>query len=244
MDIQKMMDEALVELHKEGTFKEIIKKQVTLTVENSVKDMMGPWSPLSKALEAELKEKLQINLAKLDIPSYNELLAQAIKKQLDDAIYTKGLVDFNKRVGEIVGSGMPEEIKLSELVLKMAKEIDELDDLSIDDYVEMTLIVEKSSYVNDSYHIYMDPHEDKQSYDCKYRLYISEGKLSNVTVNAKEKYSADRYYSKVSPRIIMEGKMSYLEEELFKAYVHGIPIFVDEDQCEKEIAVSNISENY
>lgn len=135
MDIQKMMDEALVELHKEGTVKEIIKKQVTSTVEDSIKDMMGSGSPLSKTLKNELKEKLQINLDKLDILSYNELLAQTIKQLLDDAIYSKGLDDFNKRVGEIIGSGMPEEIKLSELVLKIAKEIDELDDLSIDDYV-------------------------------------------------------------------------------------------------------------
>ncbi|MGN4124858.1 hypothetical protein ACMGD3_07555 [Lysinibacillus sphaericus] len=244
MDIQKMMNEALVELHEEGTVKDIIKKQVTSTVESSIKDLLGSWSPLSKALEKELKEQLQINLDKLDIPSYNELLAQAIKKQLDDAIYTKGLEDFNRRVGKIIGSGMPNEIKLSQLVLKMAQEVDDLDDLSMDDYVEMTLFVEKSSHVENLYHIYMDPNEHKQSFDCKYRLCISDGTLSSVTVNAKEKYSADRYYSKVSPRIIMEGKMSRLEEELFKAYVHSIPIVVDEEKCETEISIESIREDY
>lgn len=244
MDIQKMMDEALVELHEEGTVKDIIKKQITSTVESSIKDLLGSWSPLSKALDKELKEQLQINLDKLDIPSYNELLAQAIKKQLDDAIYTKGLDDFNKRIGKIIGSEMPDEIKLSELVLKMAQEIDDLDDLSMDDYVEMTLFVERSSYSENSYHIHMDPNEDKQSYECKYRLFISEGKLSSVTVNAKEKYSADRHYSKVSPRIMMEGKMSRLEEELFKAYVHSIPIVVDDEKCETEISVESIRDDY
>lgn len=243
MNIQEMMNNALVELHEEGIVKDIVKKQITATVESAIKDMMGSWSLLSKALEAELKEKLQINLEKLDIPSYNELLAQAVKKQLDDAVYTKGLEDFNKRVGQIIGADLPDEMKLSTLVMKMAKEIDDIDELSIDDYLEMTLSVEKSGYAGDLYFIYMDPHQDKNSYECKYRLVISDGKLSSVTVNAREKYSADRFYSKVSPRIMMEGKMSHLEEELFKAYVHSIPIVIDEEQCETEIAVSTIREN-
>lgn len=241
MDIQQMFNDSLVRMHDEGKVQEIIDKQVLATVESQMKDLLGSWSPLSKAIEKELKEKLQINLESLDIPSYNEVLSNAIKKQLDDAIYTKGLEDFNERVSKVLGTDM-KNMKLSELVKEMAKEIEDLEDYDHDAMLEMSLHVEESTYSKSTYHVYMDSNPEKEKHECKYRLFISDNKLSSVTIDAKEKYSANRHYSKVTPRILMEGKMSNLEELLFKAYVHGIEIEIDEAHCNTEIYVEDIRE--
>lgn len=70
MDLNKIMNDALVELEENGFVEEVVKKQLAETIKRVVNEVFGNWGDFSKKIEKHLSENININLDKLDIQKY------------------------------------------------------------------------------------------------------------------------------------------------------------------------------
>ncbi|HEK4636750.1 TPA: hypothetical protein SOK69_003967, partial [Clostridioides difficile] len=83
MDLNKIMNDALVELEENGFVEEVVKKQLAETIKRVVNEVFGNWGDFSKKIEKHLSENININLDKLDIQKYNVLVATTVKEKID-----------------------------------------------------------------------------------------------------------------------------------------------------------------
>ncbi|WP_232423575.1 MULTISPECIES: hypothetical protein [Bacillus] len=230
MDLNKMVVASLAKMESEGKVQEIVDKHVASTVNDIVKDLFGNWSDFSKELKNTAKEALQINFKDLNLSSYNHLILKAIKDKLDDEITNQGVAQVKNQIEGLL-TDTKREYKLSELVEELAEEIKDLDEIGYDEYHEMTLHVDDPY---GSYWIGLDARNDISEYSCKYRLHVSkEGELYSVKINDEE-YSRKRLIQDFDIKAVMYG-LHGLEETLFKIYVSGAKLIIDEDNCELEI---------
>lgn len=230
MDLNKMVMDSLAKMETEGTVQAIVEKHVESTVNDVVKDLFGNWSDFSKELKNTAKEALQINFKELNLASYNHLILQAIKDKLDDEITTQGVNQIKQQIEGLL-TDSKREYKLSELVKELREEIENLDELGYEDYHEMSLHVDDPY---GSYWIGMDARNDISEYSCKYRLHVNkDGEVYSVQINEQE-YSRKRSITDFDIKAVMKG-LHGLEETLFKIYVSGAKLVIDEDRCELEV---------
>ncbi|MDN9230835.1 hypothetical protein KLK11_19895, partial [Clostridioides difficile] len=71
MDLNKIMNDALVELEENGFVEEVVKKQLAETIKRAVNEIFGSYSKFRKNIEQHLGENININLDELDIQKYN-----------------------------------------------------------------------------------------------------------------------------------------------------------------------------
>lgn len=232
MDFNKMVNESMTKMEAEGKFQEIVNKRVEETVKYIVDDLFGNWSSFSKDLKENMKEKLQVDFDKLGLQSYNHLILTEIQKKLEDEVTKNGVAQAKSSI-EALLSGGKSEYKLSELVKELAEEIEDIDEIGYDEYREMTLIVEESTW--GSYYISMDAKEDESEYSCKYRLMVSEdGKVLSAKIN-EDKYGENKSIENFDIKDVMNG-LHGLEETLFKIYTSGAKLIIDEEHCETDIS--------
>lgn len=230
IDLNKMIADSLAKMESSGKFQEIVDKQLEKTTSSIVKDLFGEWSDFSKELKSEVGEKLKINLDGLNLQSYNHLIIESIKNKLDDEVTNQGVVKIKNQIeGWLVDP--KREYKLSELMKELSKEIDDLDELEYDECHEMSL------HIDDSYSsifISFDTRENISEYSCKYRLFVSkEGELISVKINDTE-YSK-RSSSDFDIKSVLRGFRG-VDETLFKMYISGAKLIVDESNCDLEIS--------
>lgn len=229
MNLNEMVMNSLGKMSESGKVQEIIDKKVESTIASVVDDLFGSWSDFSKDLKSQVKESLNINFDKLDLATYNHMLLQVIKDKLDDEIATQGI---NKIKGQVEGllSDSKKEYKLSELIKELAEEVENLDELGYEEYHEMSLHV-KNPY--GSWWISFDSRTDIEEYNCKYRLHVDEkGKVYSITINDGNK---TRSIDEFDAKVIMSGLYN-LDETLFKLYVNGAKLIIDENDCELDIS--------
>ncbi|HEK9030859.1 TPA: hypothetical protein ST306_003877, partial [Clostridioides difficile] len=56
MDLNKIMNDALVELEENGFVEEVVKKQLAETIKRVVNEVFGNWGDFSKKIEKHLSE--------------------------------------------------------------------------------------------------------------------------------------------------------------------------------------------
>ncbi|ELP8596447.1 hypothetical protein R1585_000306 [Listeria monocytogenes] len=226
MDFNKMVNDSLAKMEKDGEVQKLIDKHVASTVESVVKDLFGAWSDFSDELKNTAKEALQINFKDLDLASYNHMVFQSIKDKLDDELKNKGVAQINRQIESLL-TNPKREYKLSELIDELAEEIEGLENLEYEEYHEMSLHVDKTY---SSYFIHMDAEEDMSEYRCKYTLHISEsGELYSVRINDQDEDMVNNFDTKR----VMSGLYG-LEETLFKIYTSKAKIIIDESNCKLE----------
>lgn len=230
MDLNKMVMDSLAKMESEGKVQAIVEKHVESTVNDVVKDLFGNWSDFAKELKDTAKEALQINFKDLNLSSYNHLILNALKDKLDDEITIQGVNQIKQQIEGLL-TDSKREYKLSDLVKELREEIEDIEDLGYEEYHEMSLHVDQPY---GSWWIGLDARNDISEYSCKYRLHVSaEGELYSVSVNDEEKYSRKRTSENFDVKAVMKG-IHGLEETLFKIYVSGAKLIIDEDKCDTE----------
>ncbi|HFQ5702639.1 TPA: hypothetical protein ACHR3W_003171, partial [Listeria monocytogenes] len=119
----KMVNDSLAKMEKDGEVQKLIDKHVASTVDSVVNDLFGSWSDFSKELKNTAKEALQINFKDLDLASYNHMVFQSIKDKLDDELKNKGVAQINRQIESLL-TNPKREYKLSELIDELAEEIE------------------------------------------------------------------------------------------------------------------------
>lgn len=121
-----------------------------------------------------MEEQLQINLDRLDIPSYNQVILNEIKAELERSVHEEGVKKIQENIQEILGTSK-EEYKLSELIEQIVEDDCELNQLDYDESKEITVIIEDKY---SSKYIYIDPEEDVAWYQCKYQLTLDKDDMT------------------------------------------------------------------
>lgn len=216
MDLNKMANAALEQLHSDGTFAQIVRKHVEKTVESTVSDALGSYSDFAKHLKIQLKALVAVNLDKLDIPSYNTLVLQAVKEKLDQATHIKGTELIKKEMDRILADVKP-EYKLSELINEWKKDANE--DREHDG--------ERFSYYKDEKYssliwLYFDPEPGTKQQDCEYKVLVDEhGKLRALKIGDED----------IKTKTIMWG-LHGIGNDLFKIYAHGSRLVIDDNRID------------
>ncbi len=212
MDLNKLVNNAMAEIQESGFVEQVVKKQLESTISSIISDLFRSYGTFGETLKKQIEEQLNIDFGNLNIAGYNQLVLNAVKEKLDEAIHIEGVQKIKKSMDEILGDPL-KEIKLSELVEMMKNEKSEWDDDHDD---EVTVDIDNRGSL---IFIGLDEEEGKSRYSCKYNLSVrQDGSINTVGIEGKE----------FNNKVIMGGLHGF-EETLFKMYVSGTKIIVDED---------------
>ncbi|APB77409.1 hypothetical protein PPYC2_21745 [Paenibacillus polymyxa] len=218
MDMNLIINNQLAALNEEGYVEKIIRKQLEETIKDVVEDSLRSWSDFGKGLKETVKGQLQINLDKLDIPSYNQVILNVIKGEIERSIHEEGTARIQEQLQELLGTGK-NEYRLSELVKEMVEDELKLEELSYEEVEQITVIVEEKYGTK---YVYMDPKEDVEWYQCKYKISLEK----DMTVSRAE--VSDK---KFDNRVIMGG-MYGLDATLFKMWTQKATLVIDDYETE------------
>lgn len=219
MDMNAIINEKLAELHTEGYLEKIIKKQLEDTIKDIVEDSLRSWSDFGKGLKEVVKNQLQINLEQLDLPSYNHVILEVIKTEVEKSVHDVGVAKMTEQLQELLGT-KKEFINFSELLKEMVEDECKLNELDYEDVQEITVHADPDRSVLTF--IYFDPEPGKSNYRCKYRLVLdTEGCINSIQISDKA----------FDQKTIMGG-LHGLEATLFKLYTHGTKVIMDDYETE------------
>lgn len=170
MDLNLIINDTLTELKDQGYVEKIVRKQLEETIQDIIKDSFKSWSDFGKELKQQVQDQIQFNLESLDIPSYNQVIVNIIRDELERSVHEEGGRRIQESVRDILGTAK-EEYKLSELINEIVEYDCELNELNYDDYKDITVIVENKY---GGKYIYIDPEGDQDWYRCKYRLTLDD----------------------------------------------------------------------
>lgn len=218
MDMNLIINDKLAELKEEGYVEKIIKKQLESTIKDIVEDSLRSWSDFGKGLKEQVQNQLQINLDRLDLPSYNELIIQTVKGELERSVHDLGVTKMQEQLQELLGTAK-DSVKFSEIIKEMVEDEVELNDLEYEDVKEITVHADINKTLS---FIYFDPEPDTSNYRCKYRMTLDkEGCVTSVQI-------ADTTFDQ---KTIMGGLYG-LNRTLFKLYTHGTKVIMDDYETE------------
>jgi hypothetical protein len=213
MDFNKMVNDTMQNLSETGYVQERIEHHLKKTIDDVVEDCLKSWSTFGKELKEQVKEQMQFNLERLDIPSYNQVILNVIGEELDKAVHQQGAAAMKEQLQKLLGTAK-DQYKLSDLVEAMVKDDDKINELDYDEYKEITVIVEKKY---SSVYIYMDPEEDKEWYHCQYQITMDEdGTVRYVEIGEK----------KFDNKVIMGGLFG-LDKMLFQMWTRKAKLIID-----------------
>ncbi|WP_078379140.1 hypothetical protein [Sutcliffiella halmapala] len=214
MDLNLIVNNTLSELKQDGYVEKIVKKQIEETIQDIVKDSFKSWSDFGKGLKQQVQDQMKFNLDRLDIPSYNQVILNVIKTELEKAVHEEGVKRIQESIQEILGTS-EEEYNLSKLIMEIVKDDCELNELSYDEYQEITVIVEDKY---GSKYVYIDPEADKDWYACKYQITLDK---EDSTVRRVE--IGDKSFEN---KVIMGGLYG-ADATLFKMWTRKAKLVID-----------------
>lgn len=218
MDINAIMNNTMVKLGEEGYVEKVIEKHLKKTIDDIIEDSLRSWSDFGKQLKEQVKEQMQFNLDRLDIPSYNQVILNVIKGELDRSIHEEGAKQIQEQIQELLGTSK-EEYKLSELIKQMVEDELELEKLDYDEIEKITVLVE-TRY--GSTYIYLDPAEDVSWHQCKFMIALNEdGTVWRAEVKGKQ-----------FDNTVIMGGLYGVEAEIFKMWTRKAKFIIDKYETE------------
>ena len=102
IDLNKIVNDSLVEIKKEGFVEQVVKNRLEKTITEIVDDVFREWSDFGKNLKTYIEDNLNINLKNLGIEGYNKLVSLAVKEQLDKIITVQGIEKIKETTEEML----------------------------------------------------------------------------------------------------------------------------------------------
>ncbi|WP_409346799.1 hypothetical protein [Paenibacillus sp. MBLB4367] len=221
MDLNKIVNEAMVSIQQEGFVEKVVKDRLQETLKKVVDDMFGSYGDFRKQLENEVKDKLKINLDKLDLGGYNLMVLNEVKAALDKAMHIQGAEKIKEHLEELLTAAKP-EYKLSELIEMFKEEANENHEYD-GDYISFHCEQSRHSRGGGLAFIYFDKEERKEKYRCDYGLTVDlgDGSVKSVKIDGKE----------TDNKSIMRGFHGF-ERTMFQIFASGAKVIVDEDEVD------------
>lgn len=213
MDLNKIVNEALVQMKEESFVESVVKKRLEKTIEDIVDDVFREYSDFGKKLKGYIEENLNINFKNLGLEGYNGLVLAAVKEELDKAITVQGIEKIKQATEEML-SDVKSEYTLTEIIEKLKGE--SLKEEWEFDYDEkISLIIEDGGRGYN--HIYLDEEEKDRKYEHDYQIDINpDGKPYSIKLKGDD----------INPKKIMGGLYG-IDRLLFQIYASGAKINLD-----------------
>ena len=181
MNINDIVLETLKEIDFEKILKENLKKNIETSLKESVEAVYGySWGKFAGMLKKELEAGLSINLDAVNIPQYNMLVQKAIESEIKNNIENLSKENVKKLVDKFTTGDMKDVYYLSELLEKFKSSTDILEEGD-----EITLYIENFEFSKLKF-IYFDEAENIETYRCKYRMVLQEGKIQELKIKETE----------------------------------------------------------
>ena len=210
LDLNKIFNDTLVKIEDEKFVEQVAEKHIKSAIENIIGDLLGYGGNLKKQIKEELESKLEINLKRFDIPSYNKVIGNAVSEKLDEVVRIQGVEQIKATMDEIL-KPCEGDYKFSDLIEKFKDYAGEYDD----DLSEMSLYIEPRSSLT---FIRFDKEEGTREYQCNYSITInnSDNTINSITVDDKD--FKDKF---------IVGNLFGFDDLLFKLYINGSKIILD-----------------
>lgn len=211
-DLQDVVTSKFAEIAASGTIETIIEKHLTETIGDIIKSSLRSYSDFGKALEARVKEAVNVDLSRLELPGYNDLILKLIQRQAGDLMDNALATQIEAQMRELLAPP-PQEMKLSDLLKEFIEH--KASDCPCDGPDEISLHIERSSYGYT--HIYFDEDSGKEKYLCAYAVNLDkEGKVYSLKID-----DAD------PKKKLFVGPFYNYERRLFQLYAAGVTLIVD-----------------
>lgn len=213
IDLNKVVNETLVNLEEEKFVEKVVKERLEKTITGIVDDVFREYGDFGKSLKTYIEGNLNVDLNRLGLQGYNTLALAAIKEQLDKTITVQGIEKLKKSTEEML-SDVKESYKLSEIIEKLKSESLE-DEWERDEDDRIALFIEGKE--GDYRHIYLNEEDIDRKYSCDYQIDVDrEGKPYSIKLKNEE----------INTKKILGGLYG-LDRLLFKIYSTGAKIEFD-----------------
>lgn len=225
MDLQAKINEKFAELIEEGYVDKIVKEALQSTVKDIVQSSVRSYSSFGKELEKHIQDGMAVNLSRLSLAHYNDVVLRIVQEELDSTVAESATALIKERVQKSLGMLEKQNWKLSEIISKFKES------LYGEHEEELGFHVEESQY-GGGHHIYFDEHskEDGGLYSSSrktkayhkfdYKMHLDkEGKIYNFSIDGAR------------PDFTKETSNGF-DSFFFKLYAFDAIVEVDEDECE------------
>lgn len=234
MDLQAKINEKFAELLDEGYVDKIVKETLQGTVKFIVQGSLRDWSDFAKQLEKHIGEGMAVNLKRLSLDHYNDIVLRIVQQELDGTVLESAQTAIRKRVQAVLGTLEKQQWKLSEIVAKFKESV--LDLYGAREGA-LGLEVEESTYGGWQIYLDQDGTEDGGLYSTrrknksasayKYRLYLDkEGKVYSFLIDGLRPDYTKR-------------TTSHFDDFFFQLFAQGVQVEVDESDCVLEYEESH-----
>lgn len=214
---QQAVTAAFQRIAATGAIEAAIEKNIAETVQSLVRDHLRPYSPFAKALEEQVAKALQVDLARLDLPSYGQMILNIVRRQVEAATDNQLAKTIQEQLTELLATA-PATVTLQQLV---AQFIEEHSEYEAERNEKITLFVEPLQY--GMRWVHMDKEEGKDKYSCavSFLHLTSTGKISALRLDRRE-----------VEKSIFVGPLHGFERTLFQMHAAGTVLTGLDDDIE------------
>lgn len=211
-ELQQAVGTAFEKIVSAGVIETAIEKKLTETIISIIDHELRSYSDFGKALEAHVKKAVNVDLGRLELPGYNDLILKLIERQVAAQLDNQLAAQIEKQMAELLAPPAA-EIKLSELLKDFIET--KASDCPCDGPDSISLHVEKSS--GGYAHVYFDEEDDRAKYSCKYAIHVdNEGKTYSLKIDEKD-----------PKKQLFVGPFYNFERRLFQLYAAGTKLVID-----------------
>lgn len=209
-DLKSAVSTAFANVVASGAIEQAIEKQLASTIGDLIKNELREYSDFGKAIKERVQQAVGVNLDRMDLPSYNDLILQIIRRQVDGIMQSEAASQLESNMAKLLEQA-PAEITLEKLIEEFIEEHKE--DKAGDSF---TLLIERKY---GSTYICLDEDAGKSEYSCDFRLAVDkDGKVYSLALGAKD----------VAKTLFM-GPFYRFERTLFQLYAAKSKIIVAPD---------------
>lgn len=215
LDLQAVVNRSLERIIASETIEEAIHESLQKAIVKVVESSLSSYSEFGKALEAAVKESLQLR-GDLDLPSYNQTILKIVRAQLQgatDSIVQQQIAGNLKR---LLGPPRP-EITLSSLVKEFISSIKERNSGGCVCYGETRIAFGVQSTDYGHHWLWLDEDAEKQQFNADIQLGLDkEGRVYSL-----------RFRRQYVRQEIFAGPFYGFEEMLFQLHACGSRVVFD-----------------
>lgn len=218
-DLKSAVQTAFGNVVSSGAIEAAIEKQLASTIASLIQAELREYSDFGKAIKECVQQAVCVNLDRLDLPSYNELILQIIRRQMDAALQSDVVKQLEDNMAKLLVAP-PAEITMEALIEAFVEHHKE--DKDGDDF---TLLMERK---HGTTYISLDEDSGKSEYSCDYRLAVDrDGKVYSLTIGTKD-----------VAKTIFTGPFYNFERMLFQLYAAKTKLIIAPDEQAEDFDTS------
>ncbi|MCE3262658.1 MAG: hypothetical protein K0R43_1737 [Pseudoduganella sp.] len=218
-DLQQAVATAFENVVASGVIEQAIEKQLTDTITTAIRDHLREYSEFGKAIKLKVQQAVGVDLERLNLPSYNELILQIIRRQTDGLLQSEAAKQLESNMEKLLQAAPP-EIKLEALIEGF-----------IEQFKEDRLGEPFSLHIERNYgstYVCFDKEAGKSQYRCAYRLAVDkDGKVFSLDLDGQN-----------AQKTIFMGPFWAFERTLFQLYAAKTRLIIAPDASAADFETS------